>query len=640
MIFLSYAQKDGAAHVERLETALQAAGFETWRDSSGLHPASRIDVTIEDNIKTAESVIVCITPDVRREDSFVRNEIGYALALKKPIIVARFENENPPIRLINHLWIDFFSHPWDDAVRELHYWLKRPREPQKPRIEAAPDDPFRPYLESALRYIVEGLRQRIIMPIDLKARETPDAVSPSTRKTNIFDLAFSGVTMGIEHMPARSFKNFREGFESYEGRALLLGEPGAGKTVTLMAYARDAYAARLNDPSLPLPLFNLVPTWDAEKQTPLHEWIAETHGLDTNIVRQQIDSGRALLLLDGLDELTQERVIRDDDGATIEKYDPRSRFLEIIPPNNRVLLTCRTREYREIGHKAALNGAITLQPLDDDQMRDYLQDQPELGALLEKDEALRQVTRTPLLMSLFAFAYRDLPSSERQQLMALSDARHLRDKIFMRYIEQRYRHEQAKIGAGLPFRLDEVKMILGQLAMDNAVGGREQDEHGEFHEVRENVLIDADFKHPLLADRTEIFTTLMLQLNLLTLGEDGNFRFIHLLLRDALAFSTALPALNDADTYMRLSAAAALRRIGDPRAVDALIRALNDAVPTVRLSAADALRRIGDAHAVDPLIRTLYDPHAAVRWYAAYALEEIGTPEARQAVAKWRENHM
>jgi TIR domain len=54
MIFLSYAQKDGTSYVERLETALQAAGFETWRDKSNLHPASRIDVTIEDNIEHSD----------------------------------------------------------------------------------------------------------------------------------------------------------------------------------------------------------------------------------------------------------------------------------------------------------------------------------------------------------------------------------------------------------------------------------------------------------------------------------------------------------------------------------------------------------------------------------------------------------
>src|SRR5690606_26930259 len=151
-------------------------------------------------------------------------------------------------------------------------------------------DPFRPYLEAALQSIVTGLQQRIIRQIDLRSKATPDAVNAPERKAppkpvDIFQLAMSGVKMGGNTEPEQAeektdFETFTEAFEYYHHRVLLMGEPGAGKTITLMAYAREAYTARLDDPTKPLPLFGLIPTWDSAKKLPLADWLAETYRLD------------------------------------------------------------------------------------------------------------------------------------------------------------------------------------------------------------------------------------------------------------------------------------------------------------------------------------------------------------------------
>jgi len=651
MIFLSYAQKDGTSYVERLESALQVAGFETWRDTSNLHPASRIDVTIEDNIKRAEVVVVCITADVERDKSFVRNEIAYASILDKPIIIARFENVPPPISIVNRFWIEFHKQTWDAAFGELHKWLKQPLHEQKKlkdgvAVQAA--DPFRPYLESALKFIVEGLRQRIIVPIDLKAKDTPDAVnSPSQPKPrgNVFEQSFSGVKMGtVETKPEkRDFSTFREWFEYFEGRALLLGEPGAGKTITLMAYARDAYAARLDDPMQPLPLYNLVPTWNAEKRTPLHNWIAEAHSLDIEAVKREIDAGRALLLLDGLDELGREREIKNEKGEVEGKYDPRLRFLENLPSNNHILLTSRIQEYEEIGRKAAFNGAIRLQPLDDEQMRDYLRDQRELLELVEGDKQLRELTRTPLLMSIFAYAYGDLSESERQQLTELTDARDLRDKIFMQYIDQRYEHERAKVSVELPLTLDYLKDKLSVIAMDSIAHDWSQD----------NLRIrwfGNDTDKQLLVD-------VAIRLKLLSKRDDGTLSFIHILLRDTLAFTQILRILQE-NNNEKVTAILALKKNPDGRTVNLLIAYLNDrdyefvqllkdtlvetgksaVEPLIdalgkskygeRRRIIQILGRIGDTAAVEPLIAALNENNWEIQASAALALGRIGDSRA------------
>jgi len=635
MIFISYAQKDGLEYAKRLESALQAAGFETWRDEPDIHPASGIDVAIEDAILQAESVVVCVTKDVQRTDSFVRREIPYAEALKKPIIVIRFEDVLPPITVFNRKWLNFFKmKAWKkEGIEQLADWLRRPLEerekfiddPSKP-ADSRPSDPFRPYLESALTFIVEGLRQRIIVPIDLRVGDTPDAVNIPVRKRNVFEQAFSGnkLETGAEKLERHQFKTFREGFEEYNGRVLLLGEPGAGKTITLMAYARDSYSARLENSTNLLPLFNLVPTWDAEKQTPLHEWIAETHDLEAQTVKDEIDAGRTLLLLDGLDELGREREEyqknRDEDGnetTVTVKYDPRLRFLqtlETLPINNHLLLTSRIWEYDEIGYRAALNGAITLRPLDDDQMGDYLRDQPELRELLKNDEQLRNLTRAPLLLSIFAYAYHDLPESEGHQLLTSRNAYELREKIFMRYIEQRYKHESEKVNADLAFTLQEMKDVLKRVATKSVIDSG----------VEGNVLYEFDSR-VVSPEQAGAFTQLAMQLNLLTRGDDERLRFIHLLLRNTLAFELLLKALGNADrSVYRITDL--LGEIGDPRAVKSLIHVLrNDASPGIRGSAAHALGEIGDVRAIEPLIIALTNDES-VRHVVKTALVKIGTP--------------
>jgi HEAT repeat protein len=78
------------------------------------------------------------------------------------------------------------------------------------------------------------------------------------------------------------------------------------------------------------------------------------------------------------------------------------------------------------------------------------------------------------------------------------------------------------------------------------------------------------------------------------------------------------------DSMVRESAARALGRIGDPRAVEPLIAALKE--EDGRSSAARAPGEIGDARAVEPLIFALKDEDIGVRSAAAKALDEIGIP--------------
>ncbi len=79
---------------------------------------------------------------------------------------------------------------------------------------------------------------------------------------------------------------------------------------------------------------------------------------------------------------------------------------------------------------------------------------------------------------------------------------------------------------------------------------------------------------------------------------------------------------------VRQSAAEALGKIGDARAVEALIARLADADSDLRKFAAIDLGKIGDARAVEPLIARLADWKGDVRKHAAEALGNIGDSRA------------
>ena len=79
---------------------------------------------------------------------------------------------------------------------------------------------------------------------------------------------------------------------------------------------------------------------------------------------------------------------------------------------------------------------------------------------------------------------------------------------------------------------------------------------------------------------------------------------------------------------VRETAAEALGVLRDRRAVEPLVKSLNDKDEEVRWKAAWALGNIGDIRAVEPLIYLLYDKSWVVRRFAASALGKIGDDSA------------
>jgi len=111
---------------------------------------------------------------------------------------------------------------------------------------------------------------------------------------------------------------------------------------------------------------------------------------------------------------------------------------------------------------------------------------------------------------------------------------------------------------------------------------------------------------------------------LVTIGKIGNDKAV-----DAL-----IKALDDSDDFVRRNAVDALRNISNDKAVEALIKALDDSDDFVRRNAVDALRNISNDKAIDALIKALDDSDYSVRHNAVDALRNISNDKAVEALIK------
>lgn len=606
-VFISYARRDGQVYAEKLDHLLPNLGFKTWRDKREIDPTQDFTAEIEKAIESSSHIVACITPDVRRENSFVRREIAYAQVMEKPIVVARFADVLPPIAVVNHTWIDFFQ-GWDAGLDRLRDLLGLPAGQYRATVPTAEThDPHRAYLEALYKQIIRFLDKTVfsIMPghsdsalIALRSDETPDAVQPDQTLAESLPMAFFDIA-GITEAQPSSFDSLHDAYRTHEGRLLLLGEPGSGKTTTLMAFARDKVAQRLADPTQPLPILAPIAAWNAETAPSIPDWLGQMIPALKNDIAQIVSEGRALLMLDGLDEL----------GAGAEEgSDPRLKFGQLLPANNHIIVSCRVRDYETLHEKLALNGAITLRALDDGQMQTYLRDMPVLWDALRRDRQLREVARTPLLLSLFAYAFAGL-DIDQESLGTLSSGA-LRDTIFETYVTRRYEHERRKPHAVLPHTLEQMFALLGKLAAQDVVGF--------FFNAPDNLIAYSDFERLLEAPQIPEFIEFSVRLNLLVPIEARVFRFTHLLLRDFFAFRYASDPHNIANYQFTFLA---LGRLKDPRALDLLIGFLNDpALSTyARGEAATALGWLRDGRAVAHLLPLLQDKEA---------LRQIGAADA------------
>lgn len=187
-------------------------------------------------------------------------------------------------------------------------------------------------------------------------------------------------------------------FDELSRHLLILGEPGAGKTISLLELTRALIERTGNDTSFATPvpvIFNLA-SW-SERQLPLTEWMVEElsqkYHVPRRVGKDWVDSSRITPLLDGLDEVRSDA--RAECVQAINDFSDSSAFSGLV-------VCCRTEEYNDLGIQLQLDGAVSLRPLSARQITTYLEsfgdDTKELRRAIQADSALQDLASSPLLL--------------------------------------------------------------------------------------------------------------------------------------------------------------------------------------------------------------------------------------------------
>jgi adenylate kinase family enzyme len=208
--------------------------------------------------------------------------------------------------------------------------------------------------------------------------------------------------------------------EEIAGKLLILGNPGAGKTTTMLDLAKALVTRSQQDCDYPIPvLFNLS-TWKGDKQS-IRDWLVmelkSKYGVPKDIGTKWVDDAKLLPMLDGLDELESVR-----QEPCVRKIND---FLQSYSRPLYMVVASRIEEYEKIvrrqwkedteedleeistnhNTRLYLSGSIIIEPLKNEQIQVYLAEinQLELWDILRIDAELLEFVRTPLFLWILGF---------------------------------------------------------------------------------------------------------------------------------------------------------------------------------------------------------------------------------------------
>jgi eukaryotic-like serine/threonine-protein kinase len=219
------------------------------------------------------------------------------------------------------------------------------------------------------------------------------------------------------------------------GRSLLiLGNPGSGKTITMLQLADTLLAAAERDSNEPIPVIMNLSSW-ARTKGKLSEWLVEEiftqYGLKRDLTRAWIAGNQFVYLLDGLDEVAE--AVRDDCITAINEFKAEH--------SAEMVICSRTGDYEKLERRLLMGAAVQMQPLTHEQVNEYLaRGGKELQAVrttLKTDAELRELATEPLMLSMMTLAYQGV---ERIDLRPRAGKAERRRHIFDNYIQRMLTH--------------------------------------------------------------------------------------------------------------------------------------------------------------------------------------------------------
>ncbi|MDY7019860.1 MAG: protein kinase [Cyanobacteriota bacterium] len=229
--------------------------------------------------------------------------------------------------------------------------------------------------------------------------------------------------------------------EMGEGRSLLiLGEPGSGKTTTLLQLTRDLLQQAEIDIYTPIPVVFNLSSWMNEKES-IHHWLVSElntkYQVSKAIAQSWSEKGELTLLLDGLDEVHQKR--RSTCVTAINQFYQEHGTTEIV-------VCSRIQDYQDLSTRLNLQAAICLQPLTLDQIHQYFQEAgAELSVIrtaLIEDKTLQELAKSPLMLSIMTLAYQGISASSLPHFKTIEQRR---KHLFETYVQRMLNHSSYSI---------------------------------------------------------------------------------------------------------------------------------------------------------------------------------------------------
>ena len=267
--------------------------------------------------------------------------------------------------------------------------------------------------------------------VALGLEEQPDVVASP------WQLVLHHPTSVPRPLPAGT--HITEVYDAADGELLILGAPGSGKTTLLLEFTRDLLDRAERDEQHPMPVvFNLA-SW-ATHQQPLADWLVEELNSSYQVPRKLgqalVEAEQILPLLDGLDEVAPK--VRTACIETINGYRQEHGLLPLV-------VCSRSADYLAQEARVQLGSAVAVQPLTEQQVDDYLALAGEplqaLRMALQQDTALRELTSTPLMLSILTLTYHGMPVEDLLQEASLTERQR---QIFERYVERMLKRRGAK----------------------------------------------------------------------------------------------------------------------------------------------------------------------------------------------------
>lgn len=337
-IFLSYKRKNHLAAV-LIQDVLQNAGHDVWRDTDDIERGADWLDALEKAVKDCDILVSIVSREWQLDDTWVKTEFVYARELKKQIIPVIIDDIEVPfyMKTIN---VIFAKDDLNAGVKHLLDSIKKLSGTLPSRQNGGSNEGERNYIDRIIKEYVS--RQIIYNPLSGKEY----AEKGEAQIDNIID-----AIMSLKQV-------------------VILGEPGAGKSTTLLHLRHQLAQNFLQNNGGPLPI--LVELGALQELT-LQEYIEQQLNIDqeptTKLTFEALQAQkRVVVLLDGLNEFPPSRI------TVLQQI---KQFVRDAQESNTIIVvTCREQDYRNEELQLPLPDShiLYVRPLDYLQIHNFLQE--------------------------------------------------------------------------------------------------------------------------------------------------------------------------------------------------------------------------------------------------------------------------